>query len=126
MVFGVTVGLAACDLSTPEIASFETGRRSYAPSDEVTLRLRNTSDVVLGYNLCFAVLEGRTPSGWARVPGAEQTCTAQLEGLPPGAQAQQERPLPTRAGTHRFALAVELPGDVRQTLYTPAFEVGGR
>lgn len=66
MILGSAVlWLTACGAGE---AVLETDRETYAPGEQVSLRLGNESIQPLGYNLCFSALQRREGQDWVAAP----------------------------------------------------------
>ena len=105
--------------------AFTAEREQYAPGAEVKLSLRNTTDLTLGYNLCFSDLERQSGSGWEKVPD-DTVCTTVQHGLETGETADYTKTLAAGLpqGTYRFTTSVERRGENRQErVSTGAFQV---
>jgi hypothetical protein len=99
------------------VACSSTGDPDFAPAvllvdesvaeagDTLSIRLVNASDVAIGYNLCFAVLERRTGSAWQAAEQGRSCFTIQYV-LRPRQQVVEPRVLPPGipAGVYRFRL----------------------
>lgn len=101
---------------------------AYSASDTVRLFLRNSSDVHVGYNLCFAQLELRTGNDWQTVNRfpPNTACISILLALPPKQTATAFQPIFEwiTPGVYRFRDEVEwpLPGR-RVTLVSNTFRI---
>lgn len=85
-----------------------TDRSSYAPGNDVLLRLTNGTDQAVGYNLCTAALEREADAGWLPA-GEAEVCTMELRGLDPGASTTYTKHLPADLpeGRYRYVAGVE-------------------
>ena len=65
-----------------------TGARAYRVGTPVSIRLTNTTDRAVGYNLCRAKLERSHDGDWQEImPSLGEICTAELRNLRPGQSA---------------------------------------
>ena len=87
--------------------AFSTDRLHYQPGDSVMLRLENTTDHIIGYNLCTATLEVKRDDKWVSQPSL-RICTAALFPLQPQESTGEHYPLDASlaSGTCRFALKI--------------------
>ena len=104
--------LTACGGSVGDVV-LETDRETYAPGQELSLRLGNESIEALGYNLCFSTLQRREGEEWAAVPRPEtaprELCAASQSGLAPGGSTSSVRTLAAwlPEGEYRYLTNVE-------------------
>jgi hypothetical protein len=109
MILGSTVvWLTAC--GAPQ-AVLETDRETYAPGEELSLRLGNESLQALGYNLCFSTLQRREGEAWeaAPRPDTREICQASQFSLGPGDSTSARRTLDASLpeGEYRYLTNVE-------------------
>lgn len=75
-----------------------TGARAYRVGTPVSIRLTNTTDRAVGYNLCRAKLERSHDGDWQEImPSLGEICTAELRSLRPGQSATFVFRTPPRA-----------------------------
>lgn len=120
-------------LHPPEInVTFAPESITYDTDDDVELVLRNGTDRMVFYNLCFSTLQRRTNETWSDADHSGFVCTAELRGLPPGETVQfsyslshfEETPEP---GTYRLETDIFVQNDSGEeqefVLRTRAFEL---
>jgi hypothetical protein len=87
-----------------------TGGRTYRVGAPVSIRLTNTTDRAVGYNLCRAKLERSHDGDWQEImPSLGEVCTAELRSLRPGQSATFvfRTPAGARGGDYRVRAFLE-------------------
>lgn len=132
--------LAACKQSTdvePEAevqaiaaalrvtTAFSTDRTHYQPADTVSLRLENTTNREIGYNLCSSTLQIEQGDDWRDIPSLK-VCTAALYPLAPQQHDIEPYALDDTlaAGTYRFMSKIYLlESRANSKIYSNSFTV---
>lgn len=117
-------------------SSKRSGELSFAPGDEVILRLKNTTDIEIGINLSCSLIERRGPEGKWKTPDLEHwACPSYLVELKPGDVQTRDYDLPSNefvedgrleAGTYRFRTDVSDQTSVERRkadVTTPSFQI---
>jgi hypothetical protein len=100
-------------------------RDAVASGDSITLVLRNTSDAVVGYNLCPSTLNRKAGGEWVPIP-SDRVCTMELRSLDSGQEDRFTLQLPDdlEPGQYRFEnTIVRFDSDERQLVQTDPFRV---
>jgi hypothetical protein len=87
-----------------------TGARTYRVGAPISIRLTNTTDRVVGYNLCRAKLERSHDGDWQEIMASlAEACTAELRSLRPGQSATFafRTPASARGGDYRVRVFLE-------------------
>jgi hypothetical protein len=103
------------DSSADESASSITGvvtvtpdRTAYAPGADVSLRIENKSDMLLGYNACTRRVEKESGSEWIEIAEPDRVCTMELRLLAARATVTETTELPSSLASGRYRLVLSL------------------
>jgi hypothetical protein len=96
---------------------------SFAPGDQVTLRLHNQSFDSVEYNLCSAQLQRRDEAEWVRVPRRpdNEVCPAiaYVLGIGTGDRYFGRIPSDASVGEHRFVAGVRRAAEQIEVVSAP-------
>jgi hypothetical protein len=111
-------------LSSSKGKAFYTAMPSILSGEDVGLRLVNSTDVSMHYNLCKSVLQRREGGGWTTVD-LDRECPDVQFRLAPTETAAYELPTPISLspGTYRVVTTVQIGDDASNTYQTPAFQI---